>query len=161
MRTSIPSILTTLLLVIVTGGCSSSGGGKCPFMHPDQAKIDAAKRVDNDFVAAFNTGNADATAAYYWNNPALVMYPPGEMECRGWQQACDALARVFQQMPGAKLELVNPQYRVAGKDVIGYGQWTLTPSQGQPIHGRYTEVIARKDDKWVMVLDHPSVPMAK
>jgi ketosteroid isomerase-like protein len=156
----VPFSAAAIIIVALTGGCASSGGGgSCPFMHPEKAMIESARAADAAFVADFNKGDVDATASHYWNSPDVVLYPPGEMECHGWQQARDALAHVFKQMPGAQLKLIDPQYQVAGKDVIGYGRWTLTPPNGQPLEGRYTQVMAKKDGKWVMILDHPSVPM--
>jgi ketosteroid isomerase-like protein len=163
MRATFAPITTiaVTLFALALGGCASSSGN-CPLFHNDKAMIEAAKKVDADFVAAFNKGDVDAAAACYWNSPDLVVYPPAELECHGWQATRDALARVFKDNPGAHLEVIDPHYRVAGHDVIGYGRWTLTPAngKGQPLQGRFTQVMSKKDGKWVYILDHPSVPMS-
>jgi uncharacterized protein (TIGR02246 family) len=157
ISTRIVAIALVGLGLTAAGGCSSSG--QCPLFHSDKTMIESAKKLDADFMAAFNKGDADATAACYWDSPEMVMYPPAAMERRGWQAARDEFAAFFKNNPGAQLRLIDPQYRVAGPDVVGYGRWTVTQSNGQQLNGRYTEIMAKKDGKWVMVLDHPSVPM--
>jgi ketosteroid isomerase-like protein len=128
-------------------------------MHPTQAKIDAAKKTTDAFLAALNAHDANAAAALYWNSPDLVLYPPHELEAHGPQQAHDSLASILQKMQGGTFAFVDPKYLVAGNDVIVYGKWTYTPPQGQVTTGRFNHVVAKKDGKWVIVLDHASVPM--
>jgi ketosteroid isomerase-like protein len=158
MRTLLGAMIVVLFLTVVAG-CASCGN-KCAAVHPDQAKIDAAKKLDADFTAAFNRQDVDAVVACYWNSPEVVLYPPGAMECRGPQQIHDAVAQVFSETPGGKIELMDAKYTVTGCDVISDGRWTMTSSSGQAMQGRFTEVIAKKDGKWVIVVDHASVPMA-
>lgn len=148
----------------VAAGCAISQ--KTPPASPrekgesPESMIASAKAVDAAFLAAFNQRDADAAAAVYWNSPDLVVYLPGEMECRGWQATHDALARILQNIgPGCRLEMIDPQYFVAGPCVIGYGRWKLTQPDGSATLGRFTAVTAKKDGKWVYVLDHPSQPV--
>jgi uncharacterized protein (TIGR02246 family) len=162
MRATFATIVVVLCSVISLG-CNSSGNsssdGMSAMMHPDQAKIDADKKLANDFIEAFNRGNADAMAALFTDD--AVLYPPGEMECSGRQAIHDGFARFFRQNPGAKLTLMNSTHTPAGDNVIGTGQWTATMPNGQSIHGRYTHVIAKRNGKWVYLVDHASIPAGK
>lgn len=129
---------------------------------PEQM-IASAKALDQQFVESFSKGDVDGVMATYWNSPDLVSYPPDSMEVRGWQAAKDALAQSFSQMPGASLELLESNNKVEGDVVLGFGKWrlTITPPEGDPmvINGRYTDVKAKRDGKWVYILDHASVPL--
>ena len=66
-------------------------------------------------------------------------------------------------MPGATLEMIEMNYKVAGDVVISWGKWRmLVPmGEGEPMEilGRYTDVKAKRDGKWVFILDHASVPL--
>jgi ketosteroid isomerase-like protein len=130
--------------------------------NPEQM-IEAAKALDQTIVAAINKGDIEAVMATYWNSPELVFYAPDALEIRGWQAVKDALAQSFAKTPGAKLELLEANYQVAGDVVIGSGKWRMTiPSQTGPateLLGRYTDVKSQKDGKWVYTLDHSSAPL--
>jgi ketosteroid isomerase-like protein len=66
-------------------------------------------------------------------------------------------------MKGAKLEFTETHQRAAGDVVIGWGLYRVT-TQGADgkttgMNGRYTDVKAERDGKWVYLMDHASVPM--
>jgi ketosteroid isomerase-like protein len=54
-------------------------------------------------------------------------------------------------------------YKVLGDSVVSWGKWrfTVTPPGGTPeiMDGRYTDLKAKRDGKWVFVLDHASAPL--
>lgn len=136
-------------------GCAPRGE------NPEQM-IAAAKALDQRFLEAYSKTDVDGVMACYWNSPDLVNYPPGAMEERGWQAVKDGIAEFFASAPGLKAELLETNYRVAGDVVFGWGKWRITiPTGGEPmvISGRYTDIKARRDGKWVYVLDHASVPL--
>lgn len=130
--------------------------------NPDQM-IAAAKALDEQFVTAFNEGDAAAIAGLYWNNPEVVSYPPDQFEAKGWQAIRDAYHAAFPAGPHGTLELLDAHQMVAGEYVIGYGKarMTLTDPEGNPVEMmfRYTDVKTERDGKWVYVLDHASAPM--
>ena len=151
MKSATPSILIVAALALLSGGAA-------PGPTPEQM-IASAKEVDQRFCQAFSKGDVDAIMATYWNSPELVVYPPDAMEQHGWA----AVKESYKNFPGAKLELIDPHYMVAGDVVIGWGKWklTLTGADGKPMDmfGRYTNVMAQKDGKWVYIIDHPSMPI--
>jgi ketosteroid isomerase-like protein len=121
----------------------------------------AADQLDQDFIAAFNKGDAAAVMTNYWNSPDLVTAAPDTMAV-GYSNAQAGAEAMFKGMPGAQLELVTKNNRVEGSVVIGWGTWRLTiPAKPKPqvIEGRYTDVKAMKDGKMVYLMDHGSVPL--
>jgi ketosteroid isomerase-like protein len=154
----LPLFAPLLSLALLTGCYSPAPDGP--------AMVASAEALDQRFVDAYSRGDVDAVMNLYWHSPNLVLYPPDQLEARGWQAVRDGIAASFQAMPGAKLQLIESNYKVAGDCVIGYGKWRmLIPAPGAEgatpaeLRGRYTEVAAFRDGKWVYILDHPSMPM--
>jgi len=152
-------VLSSILLVTIGAilfGCAP----KPPNIDEMMA---AAKDLDKRFVEAYNKGDVDAVMATYWNSPDFLSYPPDAMQAKGWEATKEGIAHTFASMPGFKLELIDPGYIVAGDMVISYGTWKgiVTPPGGEPmtLEGRYSDVKAKKDGKWVYVMDHASVPL--
>lgn len=130
---------------------------------PEQM-IAAAKALDATFLAAYNAKDAEAVSATYWHSPDVVSFQPDSMIQRGWDEIHTAFVEGFKQLPeGAKLELNESHYSVAGDIVLTWGLWTFTMPgpDGKPIvaEGRYTDVKARRDGKWVYIMDHASAPL--
>ena len=68
----------------------------------------------------------------------------------------------FKAMPGATLEYLTKHSDVHGDVVIGSGTWKMTiptPGGHQVMEGRFSDVKAMRDGKWVFVMDHASVPL--
>jgi ketosteroid isomerase-like protein len=153
-----------LLKAVLAAGAAATGIGGCAMTCNPDRMIGEAQALDQRFAQAFSQGDVEGVMATYWNSPNLLLYPPGAMELHGTQAVRDGYVDTFKNMPGARLQLLDPHYEAAGNRVIGWGTWRMTiPSSGatlaQELNGRYTEVIAEKGGKWVYVLDHPSVPM--
>ncbi len=139
----------------LTFGCMSSG-------ENPQQMLAEAKALDQRFVAAYNQGDVDGVMDCYWNSPDLINYSPGALEERGWQAVREGVAAFFASAPGLKAELLESNYKVAGDVVLGWGKWRMTiPTGGEPVvlTGRYSDVKAERDGKWVYVFDHASVPL--
>lgn len=108
------------------------------------------------------TGDLEAMTALYWKSPEVVSSPPGELVARGH----DAIRAGFEKeftAKGAKLEVTESHHVVLGDAVLGWGLWKwMGPGpDGKIIEatGRYTDVKAERDGKWVYILDHASSPM--
>ena len=126
--------------------------------------IAAAKALDASFLASYNAGDADAVSALYWHSPDVVSFQPDSMIQHGWDEIHAGYVEGFKSLPpGAKLELTEGHYSVLGDAVLTWGLWTFTvPGQdGKPqvVEGRYTDVKAKRDGKWVYLMDHASAPM--
>jgi ketosteroid isomerase-like protein len=137
------------------GACAPKGESESR-----EQMVAEAKALDQRFVEAYNKGDAEAIAATYWNSPDVVSYPPGELEIRGWNNLKEGFVKEFSAMAGGKLELMDEKYMVAGDVVISWGKWRYTMSQPpMEMIGRFTDVKAKRDGKWVYLLDHASAPM--
>jgi uncharacterized protein (TIGR02246 family) len=150
-----------LASVLVAAACSPAAP-PAPAGPTPAEMVSAANALDQRFLDAFNKGDAEALAATYWNSPDLVSYSP-EGATRGWEATRAAAAETFKAIAGAKLELVNVRNDVHGSVVIGHGNWKMTiPAAKGPatvIEGRFSDVKALKDGKWVYIIDHASVPL--
>ena len=143
-------VISALWMVVISTSCAS-----------ESKMIAAAKELDRKYMEAFNKADLDAYMETYWKSPEALTYLPTQMEVRGWNDMRDASKAFFESVKGAKGEFVESNYKVAGEYVIGWGKWliTLPDSAGTQIRGRYTDVKAKRDGKWVYILDHGSVPL--
>ena len=136
----------------------------CAAPRPDpQQMVTAANELDDRFLAAFNGGDLDAMLATYWNSPEMLFFPPDTMMVRGFDGAKAAMASMMETMAGGKLELIEKNNHAEGDVVLGWGLWRLTlpGPDGNPmvLEGRYTDVKAMRDGKWVYLVDHASMPI--
>ncbi len=146
----ISGIACTLLM-----GCAAT-------QAQNQKMILAARAVDQRFVSAYNHGDIDDIMSNYWNSPDLIVYPPTALETKGWSAVKAGIAQGLANAPGARLDFIDSRYQAAGDVVICSGKWRMTlPSKdGFPfvVEGRYTNVKAERNGKWVFILDHASIP---
>lgn len=163
MRRPISSML--LASVLVAAACAPAPPAPPPApAGPTPAEmVSAANALDQRFSEAFNKGDAAAAMALYWNSPDLASYPPDNMGIRGWTAVNAAMTETMKGMAGVKFEIIEPRNEAHGGVVLGSGRWKLTiPAAKGPatvIEGRYTDVKAQKDGKWVYIVDHASVPL--
>ena len=147
----------TIVMSIFVSACASP---------PDeQAMIAAAKAVDQTWLDTFNKGDIEALMALYWKDPSLLVYPSDGMELRGWEEVANSYRGMMSYMRGATATYGEIRYTVAGDMVVGFGRWTITvPTPEGPvfeINGRFSDVKAEKDGKWVIIMEHGSVPMPR
>ncbi len=103
--------------------------------------------------------------ATYWHSPELVYFGLDGMGMRGWDAVRADMVATFQMLPHAKFEFLERHDDPHGDVVVGWGTWRVTvpgASGAKPtvLEGRFTDLKAFRDGKWVYILDHPSVPMA-
>jgi ketosteroid isomerase-like protein len=80
-----------------------------------------------------------------------------------WEATKAAWGEVFKTMPGVQLEFLSAHNIAEGSAVLGWGTWRMTvPVEGGPpqvMEGRFSDVKALRDGKWVYVMDHASVSL--
>ncbi len=147
----LPVLLTSLFIL----SCSMEKG------ESEEAMIKASNELDKKFAESFSKGDLNGIMETYWNSPDLVSYAPDIADAANYEKAKQDMTKFFETMKGARLELTNSKNRVEGNVVLGSGNWTLTlpDSAGTKINGRYSDVKAKKDGKWVYIQDHASVPL--
>lgn len=149
-----PKLVLFFVLISLLNSCAPRGE------DPEQM-VTAAKELDQRFLEAYNNGDVDALMDTYWNSPELVSYPPDALVLRGWQNVKVAAEETFKQMKGAKLELTEMNNKAVGDVVLGWGKWriqmTMPGGEVMTLIGRYSDVKAKRDGKWVYIIDHASV----
>jgi uncharacterized protein (TIGR02246 family) len=151
-------LIPVLFGVVLTIGVTPALAGDVDEMLAGGAAL------GEEFTRAFNEADSDAVAACYWNSPETVFFSPGTLQETGKDSIREGLDKMFEGMKGARIELNEIKAMVAGDTVISWGLWTITMPgpDGNEVElvGRYTDVKAVRDDKWVYLHDHASVPMA-
>ena len=145
-------------------GCLLAAALLLPGCGPgEEEMIQGARQLDADFVKAMKKEDVDAVMATYWNDPQVVMLPADAMLAKGPDAIRAGYKKFFEGTNVKEFRLTKQEYRVLGDAVLGWGLFTLTtvPSLGPEvtIEGRYTEIIAKRDGKWVYTVDHASVPL--
>ena len=147
-------IVCLLAAALPQAGCGPSEG----------EMIKAAKQLDADFVKALKKEDVDAVMATYWNDPQVVMFDTGRMMVKGPEAIRASYKEFFEGTNVKDFSLGKKEYRVLGDAVLGYGLFSLTtvPSLGPEvkIDGRYTEIVAKRQGRWVYIVDHASVPLS-
>jgi len=152
--------MSLILLASVTTvlGCTAVAQGPS-----DAEMVSKAEELGQRFVAAFNAGDVDAIADCYWNSPDVVTLPPDMLEARGHEAVRAGFEDMVRTMPGVHLEMTETHEIPAGDKVIGWGliRLTMPGPDGQEVEmvGRYTDVKAERDGKWVYLIDHASMPL--
>jgi ketosteroid isomerase-like protein len=155
MHRLISLFLIPVLFGLITG---------CAEAPPDRAvMVSAADELDQKFFDAYNNKDLETIKELYWNSPDLVSHPPGEMELKGYDAVIESFKKDFDRGMDSKLEVIEITNRAEGNIVVGTGTWrfTLNMPESEPvvIEGRYLDVKAEHDGKWVYVADHASVPL--
>ncbi len=136
----------------------------CAPQGEDPAKmVQAANELDKKFIEAYNNRDTDSIMETYWNSPDLVSFPPGVMESLGWEATKKAMQEEFANAPDFVLELTESNIVAVGDAIVGYGKWryTIKIPNAEPmiVEGRYSDVKAKRDGKWVYILDHDSASL--
>jgi ketosteroid isomerase-like protein len=152
MKSIVACVLLSVIAVLVAG-CAPAGES------PEKMVAEAAA-LDKAWLDAYNNKNVDAIMALYWNSPDLLSFPPGEMEIRGWENVKQGFVKEFAGANDGRLEMIESNNKAVGDAVIGWGKWRFTMSSMQiDVTGRYSDVKAKRDGKWVFIMDHASAPM--
>jgi ketosteroid isomerase-like protein len=148
------TVFSCVGVLIALTGCAPAPAKPAP-----EAMVAAATALDTAFAEAFNKGDVDALDALYWNSAEVVSFPADLMEARGIAAIREANAKTVASLRGAQLTLVESHNIPVGEAVVGWGRFRLTvPGTPAPIEGRYTDVKAERDGKWVYIVDHASSP---
>jgi uncharacterized protein (TIGR02246 family) len=118
-----------------------------------------ASIVEAQWLRAVKANDVEALVACY--APDAVLWGPGEAEARGTEAIRKSYAGMLAGYVVRDATLSNAQRRELGRYSVGWGNYTLTlaPKRGgAPIvmHGRFTDVVEKRDGKWLYVADHAS-----
>jgi uncharacterized protein (TIGR02246 family) len=132
--------------------CQMVAGGKMPG-NPDETKAKAepesgkGKRAQ-EFIAAFNKGDAKATASF-WMPDATYVDQAGR-ETKGRAAIEKLYGKVFAEQKGAKLTInVTSVRQIAPEVALEDGTTEVTPADGGPGSvARFSAVLVKKDGEW-------------
>jgi uncharacterized protein (TIGR02246 family) len=122
--------------------------GKADEAKPDGKEPAGKGKRAQQFIAAFNKGDAKATASF-WAPDASYIDQAGH-EIKG-QAAIEKLyAKVFATQKGAKLTVNVTSTRMISPDVaLEDGTTEVTPADGGPgTVARFSAVLVKKNDEW-------------
>ena len=152
-------ITTALVTAIAAAGACAPVAPPAP---DTAAMIAAAAALDEQFVAAFNAGDGAAVAALYDDSPDTVSMTPDAMVQRGIAAIREGYT-VMTPNSGMKLELTETHHIALSDAVVSTGLWKMTmpgpDGATMTIEGRFSDVKAERNGKWVYLMDHASVPM--
>ena len=151
-------VTRTVAVMLATGFLFAGARASSP-----EEMVKAAKALDESFMKAFNEHNAAAIGGLYWNNPEVVLMPPDAMLVKGVDAIKASFTEMVIAMKDCRLEMIESHNMPAGDVVVGWGLWKLTMPgpDGKPMEmlGRYSDVKAQRDGKWVYLIDHASMPV--
>jgi len=140
-----------LAAVVAVFGYMSTG--KTP-AEPEEAKIKEkdhpAKERREEFIAAYNKGDAKAVASF-WTEDATYIDQVGH-EHKGRQAIEKLYEKVFAENKGAKLAIhVTASKMVAPEVLLNDGYTSVSPENGDPpTTARFSVVLVKKDGKWFL-----------
>jgi uncharacterized protein (TIGR02246 family) len=110
----------------------------------------ALKARAEEFIAAFNKGDAEAVAAFWLPDGDYVDQTGNTLSGRKAIQA--AFEKQFAAAKGGKLKIMTKSLRLVNGDLaIGDGTTEVTyPGDAPPIGTRYTAIHVKKDGQWYL-----------
>lgn len=112
---------------------------------------------DEAFGQAFNAGDAATIVALY--TPDAVLLPPNEPRIEGSAGIQESFAGMFEEAPGATLDLTTEDVQVAAAGDYAYGVGSFSISGSAPDgsewsdQGKYVAIWKNIEGEWKMVLD--------
>jgi uncharacterized protein (TIGR02246 family) len=138
-----------------------------------QPTVDVAKEknaVDetlNQWINAFQDEDAEMLASVMGDDPDMIFFGTDAQE--RWVGKDDFIAsqkEFFEATSESKIELYNKTIKVSGSGTVAWStcmmKWDVM-SGDQPMHLegiRFTMVFEKRDNNWIIVQGHGSVPVA-
>lgn len=127
---------------------------------PVRAAEDGTAVVHAAWVKAFEANDVDAVTACY--APDAVVWLPDMEMAKGTQAIHEVWQDFLDMYTVQKASYVETHSRTVGDASVGWGTFSMTviPKEGgDPITetGRYTEVVEKRNGKWLYVVDHASM----
>ena len=125
---------------------------------PDKAYLER-------LFAAWATMDTAQIAPYYDQRPTSAWFDITPMQFKGWTEWAKGLQALFSEHKTFKLSVVGePEFHRHGDLVWGTYLWHLDADRKDggkdTFDGRDTTVWTKQADKWVIVHEHDSVPVA-
>ena len=138
-----------------SGAQAADSVAKSPPANPQPANAADEKSIRataNDFIKAFNAGDAKAVGAL-WATDAEYTDESGQV-FQGRAAIEEEYAKLFKSHRGATMKIIIESIRFLGPDIAiekGIAKVKL-PSEKTDLGSRYTAVHARRNGNWIMVV---------
>ena len=133
-----------VLLILFLAGIAAARGAEPKQPSDDRAAI--LKTVDS-YVAAYNRGDAKAVAGH-WSDEGEWLSPDGR-RIRGRGAIEAAMAKMFQEEKGRKIEVVNASVRMVTDDAAVEEGTARVTSPGEPAtESTYLAVHVKQGGQW-------------
>lgn len=143
------SAASALALALVAGLIIAQEKKPEPPRSARPADEAAIRRTMNNFVAAFEKGDANAAAALLTSEAELIADDAPTV--RGRDAIQKALAAHFAKNPKVKIALEVESQRFLSRDTaIEEGHIKTTRPKETPTHQRYSVLYVREDGKWLL-----------
>lgn len=124
-----------------------------------RAADDGAKVVEAAWQKAIEANDLDAVMACYAAD--AVAWFPDMPEAKGTKAIREAWQEFLDMYTVQKATYLDSHTKTVGDASVGWGTFSMTllaKEGGDPITdtGRYTEVVERRNGRWVYVVDHAS-----
>jgi len=148
-------ILVGIVGLTLLAGCAEKVDGAI------ELKV-LGSRVDQ-FVEFVKAGDVDGIMGQYESDPAPVGYfPYGELD------NADAIRKAWEEFFATSqvidMEVTDIRYKLDRHLAVTYGVWKMTFKRGdqeQTMHGRFTDVTAKREGVWRTMHKHVSIPLPK
>ncbi len=152
--------LTLALATILALGHFAAVGGMPEAVAKSKAEGKEApgkgKRAQ-EFIAAFEKGDAKAVAAF-WTETADYVDETGR-EFKGRAAIEKMYEKFFAENKGMKLNIIVTSARMIGTDTaLEDGITEVTPAEGLPSSARFSAVLVRKNNEWFFESVRDSIP---
>lgn len=152
----------TLLLCLLPLS-ALAGPEPTPAAKPDRAaELAAVTAVDDAWLAAFEKADADALAALYAED-AMVMDPGPLMVIKGREAIRASFEELAGTTSGIKMKVDQREITVRGEVAWVTALWEMSAHDKASaatitMKGRACSIMEKRDGKWLIVVDHASVP---
>jgi ketosteroid isomerase-like protein len=159
-------IAVGLLLVLL---CATGAAAQAKKKEPP-AKAAAGSTYDFNALMqkifdAWSSTDASAVAQYYAQEPKRAFYDISPLKYNDWQEYAAGYKKLMADYTSAKFTL-NPDVRAHQRGDIAWanGTWRgeLVKKDGakETLEGRWTAILEKRGENWIIVHDHFSVPLA-
>lgn len=121
----------------------------------EKIKADVRKVMDEQ-VAAWNTGDIDGFMKGYWNSPQMT-FVSGDNVTKGWQPTLERYKKSYDSRAKmGVLSFTDLEITVTSKDsAVVLGRFTLVRENDNPT-GLFTLNFRKFKDGWKIIIDHTS-----
>src|SRR5438270_10672190 len=157
-RLSLPAI------AILVSAMFASTLAASPANKPSSSEADVAATLKRLYAAWSGLDPAKA-APFYAKDSNLTFFDVAPMKYNGWSEYADGVPKAFAPYRSAKFTL-NDDLRVHQKGNLAWATATwhgdLSRKDGSLDHldGRYTAVLEKRGNDWLVIHEHMSVPPA-